>query len=336
MEGSKMNNSLEIAQNKTFIQEESFIQKILKNRVLTLGLIIVLVSIFSSISWPTIFPVYGNISVLLLGISTDAILAVGMMILLISGWFDLSVGSVVGATGAIAANLMVLGHVNFLIAIAVGLTAAIFMGLINGFLIARVGINPMIQGLAMMGIGRGMALMFVNTGLVTFPDAFTAIGQSVFLGLKTPVWYMIITIALFSILVQKTVFFRRYYYIGGNEIAAALSGIDVKRMKLLGFVLSATLAGIAGIIMTSRMGAANNTAGMGSELRVITACILGGASMKGGKGTVIGALLGTIFMGLIGNVMIIARVGVYWQQIVLGIILILAVSLDSLVKNKNA
>ena len=327
-----MNHILKSTQNESYDQEESISQKILKNRVITLGLIIVFVCIIASIAWPKIFPVYGNISVLLLGIATDAILAVGMMILLISGWFDLSVGSVLGATGAITANLIVLGHVNFIIAISIGLLLAVSMGLINGLLIAKVGINPMIQGLAMMGIGRGLALMFVNTGLVSFPDGFTAIGQTGFLGLKTPVWYMIIIVAIFSILVQKTVFFRRYYYIGGNEKAAALSGINVQRMKLLGFVLSATLAGIAGIIMTSRMGAANNTAGTGSELRVITACILGGASMKGGKGTIIGALLGTIFMGLMGNVMIIARVGVYWQQIVLGIILVLAVSLDSLVK----
>jgi ribose transport system permease protein len=158
---------------------------------------------------------------------------------------------------------------------------------------------------------------------------------------------MIIIVAIFSFLVAKTVFFRRYYYIGGNEKAALLSGIRVDRMKIISFVLMSLLAGMAGIILTARLGAAMPTAGHGMELRVITAVILGGASLMGGQGKIVGALLGTFFMGIVANIMILARVSGYWQQIILGIILILAVTIDlslqkradriarNLVKGKN-
>ena len=190
--------------------------------------------------------------------------------------------------------------------------------------------------LAMMGIVRGLTLITVDRGIMGFPEAFNAIGQGKFLGLRLPIWYMIVIAVLLGVLSSKTVFFKRYYYIGGNPKAAFLSGINVKKMKIIGFVLCAFLSGLAGIILTSRMGAANSTAGQGIEMTAITAAILGGASMQGGKGTVLGAVLGSVFMGLVNNIMIIARVTVFWQDIVLGIILILAVSLDSFVNRKSA
>jgi len=150
-----------------------------------------------------------------------------------------------------------------------------------------------------------------------------------------PVWYMIACIALFTFLFNKRAFFRRYYFIGGNEKAAELSGIRVNKMVLYAFMLSALLAGIAGILLASRIGAVTSSFGRGMELRVITAVILGGASLTGGTGKIPGALLGSLFMGLIANIMIIARVSGYWQEIILGIILITAVWLDLKVKNKN-
>jgi ribose/xylose/arabinose/galactoside ABC-type transport system permease subunit len=155
------------------------------------------------------------------------------------------------------------------------------------------------------------------------------------LKIQSPVWYMFLIVLLFHYLTTYSVFFRRYYYIGGNEKAADLSGIRVKRMKLYGFVLSALLAGIAGILMTSRLGAAISSLGKGMELRVITAVILGGASLAGGQGRIIGALLGTLFMGLIANVMILARISGSWQEIVTGLILIGAIWLDIEVQKKS-
>lgn len=210
------------------------------------------------------------------------------------------------------------------------------IGLINGYLIAYQGINPMIQTLAMMGIVRGGALMLSGAGIQGLPYWFNAIGQSKFIGIQMPVWYMIMVVGLFSFLLSKTVFFRQYYYIGGNEKAAELSGIRVKQMKLYSFVIIALLAGFAGILLSSRLGAALPTLGRGLELRVITAAILGGASLSGGQGKIPGAILGALFMGIVANIMVLSRVSGYWQEIILGIILITTLWLDKRLQKRYA
>lgn len=300
----------------------------LKNRVFSLSISILLLGIFMSFAFPAQFPTLENISQLLLNLSIDTIVAVGMMILLISGMFDLSVGSVVAFAGGICGYLMYYHDVHFLLAIAAGITGSILIGFANGWLIAKVGINPMIQTLAMMGIVRGLALMLSGAGIQNFPYNFIYIGQSKLFTIQAPVWYMLVVVLVFAFLVKRTVFFRRYYFIGSNERAAKLSGIQVERMKIIAFVISATLAGIAGILLASRLGAALATSGRGLELRVITAVILGGASLSGGTGKIWGAFLGALFMAVVNNLLIIARISGYWQEIILGLILIGAVGLD--------
>lgn len=298
------------------------------NRVYSLSLLILLICIAASLRFPDTFPTFENFSQIALNFSIDAIVAVGMMLLLIAGAFDLSVGSVVALSGGLAAHLMYYYGVPVPLAVIAGLGAAGLVGCVNGFFIARQGINPMIQTLATMGIARGLALMLSGAGIQNLPYWYNAIGQSKLLGLRMPIWYMIAIVVLFTILSQKTIFFRRYYYIGGNEKAARLSGIKVEKMMLYAFIITSLLAGIAGILLSARLGAALSTSGRGLELRVITAVILGGASLSGGIGKIPGALLGAFFMGLVGNIMILARVSGYWQEIILGVILIAAVWLD--------
>jgi ribose transport system permease protein len=304
--------------------------KYLRERVVSLSAAILLLCITMAIVYPSQFATVENFSQVLLNLSIDTIVAVGMMVLMISGMFDLSVGSVVAFAGGLAGYLMYYHDVNFLMAIMAAMAGSLLIGLANGLLIAKAGINPMIQTLAMMGIVRGLALMLSGAGIQNFPYEFIYIGQSKLLGLQAPVWYMIIIVSLFSFLAAKTKFFRRYYFIGGNERAAKLSGIRVEKMKIYAFILSALLAGIAGILLSSRLGAALSTSGRGLELRVITAVILGGASLSGGHGKIVGAFLGALFMALINNMLIIGRVSGYWQEIILGIILIVAVGLDQL------
>lgn len=312
------------------------LKKILEDRVYSLLALLVLVTIVTSIVFPDTFPTFGNFRQILLNLSIDTIVAVGMMILLISGAFDLSVGSVVAFAGCLTAYLMHFYNVPVALAIAAGISGAAIIGLLNGWLIAYQGINPMIQTLAMMGIVRGLALMVSGSGIQNLPYWFNAIGQSKLMGIQMPVWYMLLTVALFAFLVNRTIVFRRFYYIGGNEKAAELSGIRVRRMKMIGFIISATLAGIAGILLSSRLGAALPTMGRGLELRVITAVILGGASLSGGHGKITGALLGAMFMGIIANIMVISRVSGYWQEIILGIILIGTLWLDKYLQKKYA
>jgi ribose transport system permease protein len=310
------------------------LKKIIGDRVYSLLAMLVVVIIVASIVFPNTFPTFSNFRQILLNLSTDTIVAVGMMILLISGAFDLSVGSVVAFSGCLTAYLMHFMGIPVPLAIGMGMGAAGLIGWINGTLIAYKGINPMIQTLAMMGIVRGLALMVSGAGIQNLPYWFNAIGQSKLLGVQMPVWYMLITVAVFAFLVNRTILFRRYYYIGGNEKAAELSGIRVKRMRVIAFLLSALLAGAAGILLSSRLGAALPTMGRGLELRVITAVILGGASLSGGQGKISGALLGALFMGIVANLMVLARVSGYWQEIILGVILITTLWLDQTLQKR--
>ena len=310
------------------------LNKILQERVYSLGLLLVVTALITSVIFPTTFPTFENFSQILLNLSIDTIVAVGMMLLLISGAFDLSVGSTVGFTGCLTAYLMHFHGVPVPVALVGGMLGALIVGIINGYLIAYQNINPMIQTLAMMGIVRGCALLVSGSGIQNLPYWFNAIGQSKLLGIQTPIWYMLATIGVFTFLFNKTIFFRRYYYIGGNERAADLSGIRVKKMKMIGFIISALLAGFAGILLSSRLGAALPTMGRGLELRVITAVILGGATLTGGYGKIPGALLGALFMGLIANIMVIARISGYWQEIILGLILIATLWIDKYLQRK--
>jgi ribose transport system permease protein len=310
------------------------IKNLLEERVYSLSILLIVVTATASLLFPTIFPTFENFRQILLNLSVDTIVAVGMMLLLISGMFDLSVGSIVAFTGCLTAYLLHFANLPVPLAIGAGLCASLFIGWINGYLIAYQGINPMIQTLAMMGIVRGLALLVSGSGIQNLPYWFNAIGQSKLLGIQMPVWYMAFIVLTFTFLVNKTVFFRRYYFIGGNEKAADLSGIRVKKMKMYGFIFSAGLAGLAGILLSSRLGAALPTMGRGLELRVITAAILGGASLSGGTGKIPGALLGALFMGIIANLMVIARVSGYWQEIILGMILIATLWTDKILQKK--
>ncbi len=311
-------------------------RQLVQERTYSLTLTIVLIGLGAALVFPQTFPTFGNWSQLLLNLSIDTIVAVGMMLLLIAGVFDLSVGSVVAFSGGIAAYTMMVYGIPVPVAVVLTLIGAGLIGAVNGYLIAYQGINPMIQTLAMMGIVRGGALLISGSGIQNLPYWFNALSQSRLLGIQMPVWYMLLIVGTFAFLMNKTVFFRRYYYIGGNEQAADLSGIRVKRMKLWGFVLTSVLAGVAGMLLASRLGTALPTAGRGLELRVITAVILGGASLSGGHGKIIGALLGAMFMGLVSNVMVLARVSGYWQDIILGLILIAAVWSDKALQKRGA
>ncbi|MGL4631857.1 MAG: ABC transporter permease [Leadbetterella sp.] len=311
-------------------------QKIFSERTYSLSLTILVLAVAASFVFPKNFPTFQNFSQIFLNLSIDTIVAVGMMILMVSGAFDLSVGSVVAFVGCLVSLLMAYYHVPVPLAIIVGLLSSAVVGFINGYLIAYQGVNPMIQTLAMMGIVRGLAIWVSGSGIQGLPYWFNALSQSKLLGIQMPIWYMLIIVVAFAFLATKTTFFKRFYFIGGNEKAAELSGIHVSKMKLYSYIFISVLAGFAGILLASRLGSALPTSGRGLELRVITAVILGGASLQGGTGKIQGALLGALFMGLVANIMVIARVSGYWQEIILGVILILAVWIDRFLQKRSS
>jgi ribose transport system permease protein len=273
---------------------------------------------------------FANWSALLLQVSLECIVAIGMTILLVSGGFDLSVGSTFGLAGAVTAMAIVSG-VPEVIALLLGLATGTVIGLVNGFIIARIGINPFVTTLAMMSMVRGLLLVITRGRIIAgLPEAFGVLGQGNLFGIQNPIWISLLLVLIGDIFLRKSRFFRQNYYLGGNERAAALSGIKVERLKIFNYALTGALAAFSGILMTARLGAASVTAGTGLELKVITAVIIGGASLKGGEGTILGSFLGSLLMGILVGALTILGVDVYWNSSIIGATLLLAVLIDTL------
>ena len=304
-------------------------------RELALLAVVLVTIVVCSILFPVSFRSEANFQAVLRNLAVDGILAVGMMVLLIAGVFDLSVGSAMSMAGVLVGWLLKAKGWPISAAIPAGLAVGALGGFFNGIVVAKVRVNALIATLATMGIFQGVAILIGGPGITLLPESFTRLGQSEILGVQMPVWIMLGLALVSHYLLRHTRFFRLYYYIGSNTKAARLSGINVERMQVIGFTFMGLIAAVAGIAFAARVGSAVSNAGLGSELRVITAVILGGASLTGGKGTIWGAMLGVAFMALINNVLIIAQVSSYWQGIVLGAVLILAVSLDSLLNPKR-
>jgi ribose transport system permease protein len=273
-----------------------------------------------------------NLLAVLLGLSIKVIVVVGMMNLMVSGGFDLSVGSLVGLTGAVTAITLRSGA-PVIVAVLVGIALGVAVGLFNGLIVAKVGVNPFVTTLAGLSLFRGLTYILTRGRNISgLPQSFAAIGQARFLGIQAPIWYVVFLVIVGDILLRHSRFFRQSYYIGGNEEAARLSGINVDRVRIINFVIVSALAALAGIVMTARLGAASTNAGQGLELEVIAATIIGGASLKGGEGTVLGGFVGALLVGLINNALTLFGVDVYWQQFVIGATLLVAVLIDQLGK----
>ena len=212
----------------------------------------------------------------------------------------------------------------------VGILVGALCGLVNGLIVTRIGINALIATLGTLTIYRSLTYVTAGTGVTPITDAFAAYGRAAdpLLRIQSPFWAMLVLVLIGGWLVARTRFFRQFYFIGGNPRAAQLSGIRVDRLILIGFVIMGALAGLAGVLGAARLNSAVVNAGVGIELKVITATVLGGASLKGGEGTILGGILGVLFIALIENAMIINAVGVFWQGLVVGLVLLFAVSLD--------
>jgi ribose transport system permease protein len=300
---------------------------LVSQREAALVLVLLVAGVIMSLVSP-VFLTAANIEAILIGLSMEGTITIGMAILLISGGFDLSVGSTLAFTG-IVTGLCLNAGVPAVPAMMLGLAAALMVGLANGLLVARVGINPFIATLGMAMVVRGLLLVIAHgRAVLNLSSSFTVIGQGRLFGVQYPIFVMLLLVIVGEILLRNTRFFRQSYYIGGNERAARLSGINVDLVKAFNYCLVALLAGVAGLMITGRFGSASVTIGVGLELRVITAAIIGGASLSGGEGSVLGAFLGALFMGFLANALNLLGVDVYWQNLVTGALLILAVVVD--------
>jgi ribose transport system permease protein len=305
------------------------LRSLMSMRESTLFIVIVVSFIVMSFASP-FFLSPQNLESMFLGLSVEGIIAIGMVVLLVSGGLDLSVGSNLAFTGVVV-GLCLTNGIPLIASIVIALVAAFGCGYLNGILIARMNLNPFITTLGMQMFLKGAMLLLANgKSILGLPDQFNAIGQGRLLGIQYPVFILIILIIVFEITLRRSRILRTSYYVGGNENAARLSGIKVNRVKVGIYSLTGIMAGLAGIIITARFGSSSVTVGPGVELRVLAACIIGGASLSGGEGTVLGAFLGAFFMQLLSTSLNLLDVNVYVQTLVTGAILILAIMLDQL------
>lgn len=307
----------------------------LHTREITLLLIILGIVVVMSFVTPY-FLSASNFRAVAVGMTPTAIIVIGMAILLASGGFDLSVGSVMALSSTVVALLLLAG-VPIPVAVILGLLLGAVAGLVNGILITMIGINPLVATLGTMSIARGIALVLTEGFSVSsLPPAFGFIGKTSLLGIPLLVILTLSLIILFDLAVRHTRFFRQIYFIGANEKAAMLSGIAVNRVRIIAYILTGVLAALAGVLLASRLMSGTPTAGNALELQVLAAAVIGGASLRGGEGTILGAFLGVVFVALINNAMTMLAVSIYWQMIVIGAVLVCAVALDMLVRRQSA
>ncbi|TPJ30045.1 ABC transporter permease [Mesorhizobium sp. B2-8-3] len=306
------------------------VRRLANSRELTLFVLVVLLALAMTIVYPHNFPTGPNMRAVLLNLAPVGILVCGMMLLMIAGTFDLSVGSTLALAGVWAGVVAGWWGWPAEAALLIGVVVGAMAGLINGLIVTRIGINALIATLGTLTIYRSLTYVTAGTGVTPISDSFAEYGRAAdpILRIQSPFWAMLVLVLIGGWLIARTRFFRQFYFVGGNPRAAQLSGIRVDRLILIGFVIMGALAGIAGVLGAARLNSAVVNAGVGIELKVITATVLGGASLKGGEGTVLGGILGVLFIALIENAMIINAVGVFWQGLVVGLVLLFAVSLD--------
>mgnify|MGYP001372816388 FL=1 len=277
-----------------------------------------------------------NLFAIGLQMAVVAIMAIGQMMIIISAGIDLSVGSVMALSG-VGTTMLMAQQLPIFPAILIGLFIGALCGALAGALIAWGHIPPFIATLGIMGIARGIALL-VTKGVPVFglPEKFNFLGGGrVFGVLPVPVLFVIVLAVIFHIFLTRTVFGRHIFALGSNPEAARLSGVDVAMKLFKLYIINGVLCGFAGIVMASRLSTGQPTAGTGYELDVIAACVIGGASLSGGEGTILGAMTGALIMGVLRNGCNLLNISAFWQQIAIGAIIIIAVFSDQYRKHKS-
>jgi ribose transport system permease protein len=289
---------------------------------------------------PSVFLSSSNIKAMLMSITTEGILVVGMAIVIVGGGFDISVGSVLALAGLVTVQALK-AHVPLPVAMLLGLFTGAVCGGINGLLIARLGMSPLIACLGMMMTARALVTVHVHRfGAASsndLPASFLNLGSANTFGLPG-FWVVLIafvTVLIGDALLRNLRWLRQIYYIGGNEKAAALSGINVPRVRAASYVICGVTAALAGILNSARFGTASYEAGMNVELQVIAECVIGGASLVGGQGTVLGAFLGVVLVWCIKTGLVQIGVDVDLQNIIVGVGVVFLVTIDIILARRR-
>ena len=281
-------------------------------------------------------------------ISVNLCLSIGMTLIILSGGIDLSVGAILALSGAVAAGVLkngigipafdVLIQFTLAGAIVAGIAVGLAAGWFNGFVVTRFKLPPFVATLGMFSIARGLTMLWTGGFPVTgLGEGFAFIGTGMLLGVPMPVWITAALVAVFVVVTRKTRFGRYLYAVGGNERAAVLTGLRVKRIKIWVYTLGGGLAGVAGLLVTARLDSAQPNAGLGYELDSIAAVVIGGTSLSGGRGSVMGTVLGCLIIGVLNNGLFLLNVSPLWQEVVKGLVILAAVAIDKAnTRNKDA
>lgn len=272
-------------------------------------------------------------------ISVNVCISTGMTLVVLTAGIDLSVGSVLALSGAITAGLLRNGipipSANLFIGFTLlggmvaGLLTGSVLGWFNGWTITRFNLPPFVATLAMLTIARGLTMLWTEGFPITgLGDSFTYLGTGWFLGIPVPVWVSGLLVTVAVLVTNKTRLGRYIYAIGGSESAARLSGVNVERIKVIVYTLAGTLAAVGGLLVTSRLDSAQPNAGVSYELDSIAAVVIGGTSLSGGRGSILGTVQGAVIIGVLNNGLVLLNVSPFWQQVVKGFVILLAVIID--------
>jgi ribose transport system permease protein len=270
-----------------------------------------------------------NLLTVSLQVSVVGIIAVGMTLVIITAGIDLSVGSVVGLSGVIAASLMVNNNVNPVLSSILALSVSTVIGIVNGLLITRFDLPPFIVTLGMMGAARGLAFILTNGNQIFgMPASFTALGSGYVGPIPIPVVALAVVALTGYIVLARTKLGAYAYAIGSNPDAARLSGVNVGRSLIYVYAICGLLSGLAGLVLAGRISIGAPSSGLGYELDVIAACVIGGTSLFGGEGTILGTLIGTFLIGIVRNGSDLLNISNFYQQVIIGVIIWVAVLYD--------
>jgi ribose transport system permease protein len=318
---------------RSITHRNAFLEMVRAN--LGIMIVILLIGLILSFLSP-VFLSPNNLRTVLLEITTNVYIALGMALVMILGGIDLSVGSIVAMSGTLTVGFMALNHQPMWLAVMVGLAVGAAIGLVNGSIVAFFKIPAFIVTLAMLNVARGVAYVYSGGRSTRMMDpAFTNVGSGYLWFLPLPVLYMAALVAIFVVVLNQTKFGTYIYAIGGNRESARLSGVPIKKVEIVTFTISGVLAAFAGLVLSARMFSGQPSVGIGYELDAIAACVLGGVSMAGGVGRVSGTIFGAIVIGMVSNGLNLINVSSFWQLIVKGIIILIAVIIDSQKGNQN-
>jgi ribose/xylose/arabinose/galactoside ABC-type transport system permease subunit len=302
--------------------------RVIGAREFTLAAVVILLVIILSFVSPFFFTP-GNLTVVGRQIGLGLIISVGMTFVILIGGIDLSVGSVVALVSVLTGQFMVTIGLNPAVSVLLALLAGVAVGYVNGIINAFGGLPSFVVTLGMLAVARGLALGITSGSTISgFPESFLFLGQGQLLGIPIPIYIAAVVAIAAHIVLSRTMFGRHVYFVGSNEEAAKLSGIRVRRIKVTVFIIASTLAAVSGILETSRLSVGQPAAGSGYELVAIGAAVIGGASLFGGVGSILGTALGTTLLLLIQNALILLGISPYWQQVFSGVIIVAAVALN--------